>query len=167
MGQVYDVPINEVGRAQIEGKLDKIKALAPEAIISSPLRRTLESAEIVGTTLDLPIETDSRLKEISMGSLSGEGHVNAAAMMGMSPKEFEIKYRSGKYDYSSQAGESAAEVEARARAFIKDLKEKQIESVLLVCHGGLIRMLHWIITDALYPMDNDLPNAVLVALDYE
>lgn len=167
MGQVYDVPINEVGKAQIEEKIEEIRELAPELIISSPLKRTAESAEIVSEALGLPIEFDDRLMEINMGSLSGETHANAASMMGMNLPDFLASYRSGAYDYGFQNGESAKEVTARVKGFLKDLKNRELEAVLLVCHGGILRMLYFVATGNLYPLEEGLPNAALVALDYE
>lgn len=167
MGRVYDVPINEVGKEQIEKLIPKIKSLAPEVIISSPLLRTSQSAKIIGEQLNIPIEFDDRILEIDMGAFSGETHEDAARMSGATLEEFQLAYRTGTYDYIPWQGESFEQVIGRARDFLADLKGRPINNVLIVAHGGIIRSLYRAIENVEYPIDKDVPNAELIILDHE
>jgi len=56
-------PLSEVGRVQIGQTPPTLKRHAPTAVHSSPLARALQSAQIIGHALGLPVRTDSDLKE--------------------------------------------------------------------------------------------------------
>lgn len=167
MGRIYDVPINAVGKVQIEKRIPEIMSLAPEEIISSPLKRAEQSAQIVSEAFGLPIKFDDRVMEIDMGLLSGKANAEAAAMVGKSLEDFERAYRMGTYDYTALGGESAEEVVDRVQDFLSDLIERPAQSAVVVCHGGLMRTFYKVITGELYSVDRGMPNAELIVLDYE
>jgi broad specificity phosphatase PhoE len=56
-------PLSEVGRVQIGQTPPILKRHSPTTVHSSPLARALQSAEIVGHTLGLPVKVHSDLKE--------------------------------------------------------------------------------------------------------
>ncbi len=167
MGRIFDVPINDTGRQQIEERIPEIEALAPQVIISSPLLRAAQSAEIISKHLGMPVELDDRIMEIDMGSFSGHSHKDAAAMMGVSLEEFKKRYREGTYDYTQYKGESATQVLERAKGFLESLRGRAEQCVLVVCHGGMLRALHHAATGKLYDTTKGVPNAQIDILNYE
>jgi broad specificity phosphatase PhoE len=102
-------PLTEHGRAQVA-------ALAPELagatrLISSPLGRARETAELLG--LDLPIEVDERWTEVDYGELEGTSLSDL-------PSELWHRWRSDP-TFRPPGGESLAEVGTRVRAACSDL----------------------------------------------
>lgn len=66
-----DIPLNEVGLKQAHGALQHIAHLEVSMIISSPLTRALQTAEIIASALNTPIEVIDELKEAYAGNLEG------------------------------------------------------------------------------------------------
>ena len=68
-----DPALNDDGRAQIRATAEWLAPLATQSpvLLSSPLRRTRDSAEIVAARLDLGFEIDDGLAEAAFGSWEG------------------------------------------------------------------------------------------------
>jgi broad specificity phosphatase PhoE len=66
-----DPPLDEVGRAQARQLAERLREESVAALYTSPLRRSRETAEIIGQALDLPVVPDERLKEYDVGDLTG------------------------------------------------------------------------------------------------
>lgn len=66
-----DVPLDEVGRGQASAVAPLVAALAPSRIWSSDLARARETAVYVADECGLPVETDPRLREFSVGARQG------------------------------------------------------------------------------------------------
>ncbi len=60
------------GKKAIEGLIPKLKKQHIDFIISSPLMRTKETAEIIGKGLGVKVKTEAGLREIDSGILNGE-----------------------------------------------------------------------------------------------
>jgi broad specificity phosphatase PhoE len=129
-----DPPLNRRGRAQA---VDLARALAAEqlaAVYSSPLRRALETAEVVAASHGLePIPVDG-LREVDVGSWSGltRGEVEERF-----PEQFS---RWLEFDQGWEDGETYEEMGTRAVAALLELAAAhEHERVLAVTHGGPIR----------------------------
>jgi broad specificity phosphatase PhoE len=72
-GQRLDSLLTETGKAQAQALIDPLRKLGIKRIVSSPLKRARQTAEIisVGLGLDQPIVYDKRLMEDDKGVLSG------------------------------------------------------------------------------------------------
>jgi len=166
MGRELDVSINETGKTQLEQTISLIKPLNPEVIIASPLRRTRDSAEVLGNTFGIPVELDDRLIEVGVGSLSGKTRVEAAKLMSLSLEEVMRQYRIGQYDYTSVGGESAKHIFDRSQDFLNDLSKRKERCVIIMTHGGIVRSLHELITGDLSFAYEGIPNASVLVLEY-
>ena len=62
-----DIPLSDFGRRQSEAVAEALAALAIDAVYASPLRRALETAEIIARRVQLDVRTDARLMEIHAG----------------------------------------------------------------------------------------------------
>ncbi len=71
-GWTPGVHLNDEGRRQAEALRDRLADVPLAAIISSPLERALETAEIVAETHDLEIETWPDLGEVRYGEWTGQ-----------------------------------------------------------------------------------------------
>ncbi|MBX4200650.1 histidine phosphatase family protein, partial [Candidatus Parcubacteria bacterium] len=62
--ELFENPLTEKGRGQVEEAAKKLQGKQIDIIISSDILRTKETAQIVAKTLGLPIEFDPRLREV-------------------------------------------------------------------------------------------------------
>ena len=67
----YDIGLNAAGRAQVALTAEKLKRFNLGKIVSSDLRRAVQTAEIMGNMLNITVEYDARLREYNFGQLSG------------------------------------------------------------------------------------------------
>jgi len=66
-----DVPLNAAGRAEVARTVARLEAGQVQRIVSSPLARARESAEIASEVLGLPVTLDDGLKEAFWGAWEG------------------------------------------------------------------------------------------------
>ena len=87
-GHGLDLGLNESGKDQVRKALEQLPA-GITMIISSPLKRARESAEIVAAYLHLPITFLDELKEKDVGNLSGKTWDEASELSGRNLREEE------------------------------------------------------------------------------
>jgi broad specificity phosphatase PhoE len=130
-----DVSLNEAGRRQAEALADALAGERFAAVYSSPLRRAIETAEVVAGRLGIAVEASDGLMEVDVGSWSG---LTTAEVEQRFPDEFSqwVETRAGGWT----DGETYEELGARV---VRDLHRlaglHPGESVLAVTHGGPIR----------------------------
>ncbi len=71
-GQTYDEGLSDLGKKQVHTLLKYFKDMNVEEILSSPLRRCYETAEVIADELGLDVETDNNLIETNHGSWEGK-----------------------------------------------------------------------------------------------
>lgn len=62
------------GKKQAEMLIEPLRKIKIDGIITSPLQRTRQTAEILSQKLEIPVTVDEKIVEISHGRL--EGHLN-------------------------------------------------------------------------------------------
>ena len=129
-----DPPLNRTGRAQAVDLSAALMAEQLAAVYSSPLRRALETAEVLATSHGLePVPVDD-LREVDVGSWSG---LTRAEVEERFPAQFArwLDYGQGWED-----GETYEEMGRRAvDALLLLAAAHDGERVLAVTHGGPIR----------------------------
>ena len=129
-----DPPLNRTGRAQAVDLSAALMAEQLSAVYSSPLRRALETAEVLATSHGLePVPVDD-LREVDVGSWSG---LTRAEVEERFPAQFArwLDYGQGWED-----GETYEEMGRRAvDALLQLAATHDGERVLAVTHGGPIR----------------------------
>ena len=73
-GQLPGVALNEKGREQAALLADALSAIPISAIISSPLERAYETAQIIGQGRDLSIQAEPDLMDTNVGRWAGENY---------------------------------------------------------------------------------------------
>ena len=73
LGQQIDIGLSDAGRAEAQALGRRLAGVAFERIVTSPLRRALETADIVRASLAAPpeIEREPRLAEMDYGTWEG------------------------------------------------------------------------------------------------
>ncbi|MFM6966406.1 MAG: histidine phosphatase family protein [Rhodoluna sp.] len=157
---VTDIPLNETGIQQAK---DAGQALAEAAgfgaiwdvILTSPLSRARDTAEMVGAALEIStFDVESLLLERSFGEAEGLSH-----------EEWKAKYNNPNH---FPGGETVEELEARAWVLLERLVAGYAgQRVLTVSHGALIRTLLSLVSNGQYPRDGErLGNACLSVFEH-
>ncbi len=125
------VPLSDLGRSQIARLAERLRDEPLDAIVASDIARARESAEILSSTIGLPIEPLPGLREIDVGEAVGTSYDEAAARW---PGIFEP---AGEERFPG--GESFAETADRAYRCVRDSIAPRGGRVLAVSHGGVVR----------------------------
>jgi broad specificity phosphatase PhoE len=119
-----DPPLDEVGRAQAYEVGAMVLALGPARIVSSDLQRAYVTAQIVADACGLPLTSDPRFRERSLGHWEGLTREDVEERY---PDEF-ADWLAGR-DVSRRGGETRAEVATRARAAYNEI---DVDGLLVV-----------------------------------
>jgi 2,3-bisphosphoglycerate-dependent phosphoglycerate mutase len=130
-----DFPLTEKGRLQARALAERWRAenLCFDRCFASPLLRARETAEIVTTALEVPLEFDPDWMEIDNGLVAGLTEEQAEQV---APRpDFMTPYtRYGK------TGESRWEVYLRAGRAIQHILDRTPGNYLVAAHGGILNM---------------------------
>lgn len=123
-----DIPLNATGRAQALNTASLLAAQHWDAIVTSPLMRAHETAEIIANTLKLKLEVMDALTERDYGEAEG---LTGAQLDARLPSPDPAPDR-----------ESREHVTHRVQAALITLSEQRPgQRILAVTHGGVIRSL--------------------------
>lgn len=140
---VTDIPLNETGIAQARDAATVIERDDWDLILSSPLSRARDTAQIVAEENNFD-ETiiEPLLLERSFGEAEGLGH-----------DEWRAKYADTN---KVPGGESLAELASRVNLLLeKFATEHRGKRVLAVSHGALIRKLLSIVSNGEFPREGE------------
>lgn len=131
-----NIPLNEVGINQALKTKEALNGIKFDLCISSPLKRTLETAQII-TDNKCKIIYDNLLLERGMGEFEG--------------KDYHLYKNYDYYNYkenlSSHGVESIRNLLDRTKIFLDKIKnEHEDKTILIVSHAATIRSLHYNIT---------------------
>jgi probable phosphoglycerate mutase len=124
-----DPPLDDIGRAQAYEVSALIAALRPDVLVSSDAARAVQTAERVAAATGLPLVTDPRLRERSLGHWEGLTRDEVAERY---PAEY-ADWVAGR-DVTGRGGESREEVAQRALAAFHELPP--VEIAVLVTHSA-------------------------------
>ncbi|RUR03414.1 histidine phosphatase family protein [Labedella endophytica] len=146
-----DIPLNDIGREQAGGIVHRLDASRWDIVVSSPLSRARETAEILAAGLGLELgPAIPELVERGYGEAEG-----ATAEV----------IRENWPDRQYPGMESEADVQARGAAAIAAIEERfPGRNVLAVSHGTLIRLAVGFVTGTVVA---SLPNTAIVEIDRE
>lgn len=144
----YDSPLTDVGKEQAKkratGWLND--GVTFNLVITSSLQRAYESAEIIATILNAPIETDSSWMEMDNGELAGltfaEGDQSFPKPLFRNP-----------YEPIARTGESEIRLHSRASLAVEQLVLRGPGRYLVVAHGGILNAAFRVIMGAPVPVN--------------
>lgn len=135
-GQLPGVHLNKFGRQQAEatGKRLAQSGIKLDAILASPLERTMETAEFIAKPLGLSIEQCPQIGEVDYGDWTGKAIKKLAQL----PEWQVIQYYPSKARFPN--GESLLGMQNRAVQKIDDLVAQSAgKTLLLVSHADVIK----------------------------
>ncbi|EON92296.1 phosphoglycerate mutase [Marinobacter lipolyticus SM19] len=131
-----DDPLSDLGWQQMRSAISDTEEW--DLVVTSPLLRCHRFAEQLATNRQLPLERDERLREISFGAWEG---MTADAIQADAPEALN-RFWSDPVAYPPPGGETMDEFHARVRdSWHHWCREAAGQRVLVVCHGGVIRMI--------------------------
>ena len=130
-----DDPLSDLGWQQMRSAIAAKDQW--DRVVTSPLLRCRRFAEELACARQLPLEVDDRLREISFGAWEGR---TANAIMAETPEAL-TRFWSDPVTHLPPGGEPLAEFQTRVReAWQHWTREAAGQQILVVCHGGVIRM---------------------------
>ena len=106
------------------------------------MNRAIETAEYIATALDLPIHTDTRLRETNNGDLAGM--LNSEALV----KYPGLFWNSLAMDEAYPNGESPAAFYLRIKEWFDEIMRNPLTKngdLLVVTHGGVINIIYYLV----------------------
>lgn len=136
-----DVNLTETGKQQMQTGIERLEQEHNanwQKVITSPLQRCVRFAESIATQRSLPLHIEESFKEMSFGHWDGKA---IADVLGEEPKALQ-NFWQDPVRCTPPGGEPFAEFNLRLQnAWDTLIQNHQGQSVLLVCHGGVIRAL--------------------------
>ncbi len=135
-----DIPLNSVGIDQARARRKSIGNIRFDAVYASPLVRAIQTAEIIGDVDRKDIIVDDRIIEADFGPYELMGYFKTGLPM--------IAYWSTPELFKAPPGvETIREMRERTSSFLRELEQKDYETVLVACHGGIIRPIRGYLED--------------------
>ena len=137
-GRRPGVHLNEIGRQQAVRLAERLGQLSLAALYSSPLERSIETAQPIGAQQRLEIQPAAGFNEVDFGSWTGKTIAELDQLPGW--RRFN-EFRSGS---RIPGGETMAEVLSRSLGELEKLRDRHAQPgtlVAVVSHGDVLRML--------------------------
>ncbi|MDB5392772.1 MAG: phosphoglycerate mutase family protein [Rhodospirillales bacterium] len=141
-GTRMNVGLSDEGRAQASALADWFSKRPISAVISSPLKRTVDTARPIADRCEVELTRDSRLNEIDFGEWAGK---NFDSLNARDDWKLWNAFRSGAR--AACGGETMVEAQARAIAAMLELRDDWPNGeVVIVSHGDIIKasLAYWL-----------------------
>ena len=134
-----DVDLSDEGRRQASSLGERLAAHNIAAIYTSPMRRTRETASLIGGPCRLPsAHAEAGLREIDHGRWEGLKRLEVEAQF---PEEY-ASWEEDPFTFAPQGGESGVSVMARALPVLRQIvTTHERQTVAVVSHKATIRLL--------------------------
>ena len=146
-----DNPLNDDGIAQAHAAAEKLRAVALGHVVSSPLLRAVQTAEIIANIASKSVTLEHGLIELDFGSFEGQvvrelmiknGKNNAQGLVDMLPED----------------SEPWADVAARSLASVGQwLDRHPQDEILFVCHDAVMQSMAQRLTGSFFKNGHGRP----------
>jgi ribonuclease H / adenosylcobalamin/alpha-ribazole phosphatase len=129
-----DIELNARGHAQVQAVAEALRGLPVQAVLSSPQRRTQQTAEAIARLHELPVRTEPALAEVWLGRWQG-----------MTWNEIKDDPDVARYladpTHVCDAVEPGTSVHERVVGLVEGRRSDAAENLVLVSHGDPLRIL--------------------------
>lgn len=137
-----DIELNDIGLEQARRLGAFLKNEPLSAIVSSPLRRALATAEVIASHHQLPVEIDERLKELKVGDLEGM----SISKLTMTFTQFLLERWQDRQASKLPNGESLAELQHRAWEVVERVLKREPTRPEHSKNGAVVIVSHYFVT---------------------
>lgn len=132
-----DVPLTTAGVEQARAAAATLAGVKLGEVLSSPLQRAVQTAEIIGRQVGIEVARDPRLIDFKLGRWTGMSYAEVAAT-----SEYQRFLREPQAA-SIPGGESFDEIQRRSVAAVEQAltDSPSGDAVAIVTHAGIIRVL--------------------------
>jgi len=133
-GRMEGVGLSETGRKEARAAGRRLAGEGLAAIYSSPMERTLETAELLAAIVGLPVEISAELTEVDAGEWTG------AAFETLARDPRWANWNTARAISRAPGGESLVEVQARVRRWVDQVRLRHPDQrIAAVSHGDPIK----------------------------
>jgi broad specificity phosphatase PhoE len=131
----HPIDLDEHGRAQVASAIPFARLIAPDLIVSSPLNRARQSAEIIAEGIGaMEVVIDEDLSEVQYGRWEGMVYDDL-----VDDPDY-LRYRENTLHTPTPGGETIAQVQTRGVAAVRRaIAAAPSKRILFVSHGDIIR----------------------------
>jgi probable phosphoglycerate mutase len=135
-GRIPGVHLNENGRAQALAVAEKLSSAPVKAVYSSPLERTMETAQPIADALNLEVEIRTGLNEVDFGEWQGK------TLKSLYRRKLWKVVQGAPSQMRFPGGESFAEAQLRFCQELEKLAQEHKPKDMLVCvsHSDMIKL---------------------------
>ncbi len=131
-----DIQLNDIGRQQAKETIKLIKDENIDVIITSPLKRAKETAEIINKNFEVTIIEDNRLIERGFGKNEGLTKDDRIKLKEIHPEVNDVWNYNKNIDFNGI--ETMHDFCDRIYKFLDEIIEKyKDKNILIVTHGGV------------------------------
>jgi probable phosphoglycerate mutase len=123
------------GRAEAAALADWLAGEGIATIRTSPVRRAVETAEILARRLQVRVESDAALQEIDFGTWEG------AAFESLDPRPDWQRWNADRARSTTPGGETMLDVQLRVARWLAGIGEGGTGSLVAVSHSDVIKAL--------------------------
>ncbi|MBU2514291.1 histidine phosphatase family protein [bacterium] len=127
-----DPELTDHGQQQIKNKIPYFESRNIKKIISSPSKRAIQSANIIGEALKIEVQKNENLLEINIGDLEGKSEMDPVHLDSFFQilTDWQINHVNSRFTN----GESKSEMDIR----VKNIFSIAESDTIYVCHAGFI-----------------------------
>ena len=135
-GWLPDVHLNELGQQQAQALVERLQPIELAAIYSSPLERTLETAQPIAQARGLKINQAPNLGEVKYGDWQGQ------SLKALAQKKEWKSVQATPSTFTFPNGESFREMQSRAVAAVEKISAAhETDAVALFSHGDVLKVI--------------------------
>ncbi len=122
-----DIPLNEEGLLQAKTLGRRFAGEEWDTVYSSDLSRAKVTAEVIGNVLNLPVQTDERLRELHWGDMEGTNEEERIERWGEHWRDLDLHF------------EKEENILTRIKSFTDQITHRHPDGrVIVVSHGALL-----------------------------
>ena len=140
-----DIDLNETGIREAKLLAEHLSYMTIAAVYSSPLKRALQTAEMIARHHDVKVEVSPQLIDLDYGEWQGLSHETVRDRYG----QLHHEWLNSPQLVKMPAGESLGDVRRRAISLVEDITAKVEGAIALVSH----RVVHKVLICALLALD--------------
>jgi len=129
--QAMDEPLTQNGLLQAKKLAQRCKAIGFDLIISSDLKRAVQTAEAIQLISTCELKIDPAFREIDMGDILLESWQKYP--------DLHAEWKRHETDIRYPNGENGTDVWNRCKHPLEQIAQMPLDKVAIVCHGGTIR----------------------------